>query len=102
MENLREALKRRPEACCALMLDTQGPEIHTLEHKEDKPIKLKKGHTLEICTDQDVEGEQMGDEARVSCNYEQLPSSVSLGGLVYIQDGSVHCQIIEILDVSEN
>jgi pyruvate kinase len=57
VENLREALKQRPEACCALMLDTQGPEIHTLDHKDGKPIKLRKGQTLEICTNPDVEGE---------------------------------------------
>lgn len=78
------------------MLDTQGPEIRTGKNKDGKPISLKQGQILEISTDNDIEG----DETIIGCNYESLPSSVDIGGTVFIQDATVNAEIVEILDVS--
>lgn len=80
VENLRQALKLRPDKYCALMLDTQGPEIRTGKNKDGKSISLKQGQILEISTDFDVEG----DENVIGCNYESLPDSVEVGGTVFI------------------
>jgi pyruvate kinase len=93
--NLREALKQRPDKTVAIMLDTKGPEIRTGLLK-DKVVEFVAGQTLEIVTDPNIEG----DNTKISCTYKQLPSSVSIGSTIYMADGSVTCEVTEILEVS--
>lgn len=40
VENLREALKQRPDKTCGIMLDTKGPEIRTGMLVDSKSIEL--------------------------------------------------------------
>lgn len=93
--NLREALKQRPDKTVALMLDTKGPEIRTGLLK-DKSCTFTAGQSLEICTDPNIEG----DSTRISCTYKGLPNTVSIGSTIFIADGSVTCEVTEIMDVS--
>jgi pyruvate kinase len=95
VDNLREALKKRPDKHCAIMLDTKGPEIRTGINKEGKPIKLVKGQSLEIVTDYSIEA----DNTRIACSYKSLPESVQVGGTIFIADGSLTCEVTEILEV---
>jgi len=93
--NLREALKQRPDKTVAIMLDTKGPEIRTGLLK-DKTVELVAGQDLEIVTDPNIEG----DNTRISCTYRQLPTTVSVGSTIYIADGSLTCEVTEILENS--
>ena len=93
--NLKEALKQRPDKTVAIMLDTKGPEIRTGLLK-DKTVELVAGQDLEIVTDPNIEG----DNTRISCTYKQLPTTVSVGSTIYIADGSLTCEVTEILEVS--
>jgi len=34
----------------------------------------------------------------ISCSYPALPSSVSVGSTIYIDNGSIQCQVVEILE----
>ena len=43
VDNLREALKQRPELTCGIMLDTKGPEIRTGMLRDNKPVDLQSG-----------------------------------------------------------
>jgi len=93
--NLKEALKQRPDKTVALMLDTKGPEIRTGLLK-DKTVELIAGQELEIVTDPNIEG----DNTRISCTYRALPTTVSVGSTIYIADGSLTCEVTEILENS--
>ena len=94
--NLREALKQRPDKHCAIMLDTKGPEIRTGLLVDHAPIELVAGQDLEITTDYTIEG----DATRISCSYRALPETVQVGSIIYIADGSLTCEVTEILEVS--
>jgi len=89
-------MKARPDKHVAIMLDTKGPEIRTGMNKDGKAIKLVKGQTLELTTDYTF----LGDNTKIACSYKSLPESVQVGGTIYIADGSLTCEVTEILEVS--
>ena len=78
------------------MLDTKGPEIRTGLLRDNKPIDLVAGQELLIVTDYSIEG----DSKKISCSYKALPTSVSPGSIIYIADGSITCEVSEIIDVT--
>ena len=78
------------------MLDTKGPEIRTGKLKDGAPIELVKDQELEITTDYEIEG----DNTRIACSYESLPTTVQVGSIMYIADGSLTVKVTEILEVS--
>jgi pyruvate kinase len=78
------------------MLDTKGPEIRTGVLKGGKNIDLVLGQTLEICTDYTHEG----DNTKIACSYKNIAQSVKVGSTIFIADGSVTCQVTELLEVS--
>jgi len=94
--NLREALKQRPGKSCAIMLDTKGPEIRTGMLKDHKPIELVKDQELIISTDYTLEG----DNTKIACSYQSLCTSVKVGQDVLVADGSLTCQVKEIMEDS--
>ena len=96
LDNLRAALKQRPDKTCAIMLDTKGPEIRTGFLKDHKPIQLEAGQDLKIVTDYEF----LGDNTTIACSYESLPTTVSVGSTIYIADGSLTCTVKSIGDVS--
>lgn len=70
LNNIREALKRRPHKTVAIMLDTKGPEIRTgAKNKDDEDIVYKKNAVVEITTDYTREN----DEETIACSYKELP-----------------------------
>lgn len=96
LDNLRAALKQRPDLTCAVMLDTKGPEIRTGLLKEGKPVTFTAGQTLKITTDYEFRG----DETTIACSYKALPKTTHVGATIYIADGSLTCTVLEIHEVS--
>jgi pyruvate kinase len=92
LDRLRAALKQRPDKVCAVMLDTKGPEIRTGFLEGDKAT-FEKGQTLEITTNYDFKG----NNQKIACSYESLPTSVQVGSDILIADGSLTCRVTEIL-----
>jgi len=94
IENLRAVLKARGQdtARCALMLDTKGPEIRTGKLKDHKPITLKIGNKVTVTTDLSY----MGDESKITIDYQDLCNSVFVGGIILISDGNVSLTINSI------
>lgn len=95
LDNLRAALKQRPDKTCAVMLDTKGPEIRTGMLK-NKSVELKNQQLLKICVDYD----HVGDEEMIACSYKDLMTTVKVGSTIFIADGSLTCTVTEIKDVS--
>lgn len=95
LDNLRAALKQRPDKTCAIMLDTKGPEIRTGMLK-NKSVEFKSGQSLKICTNY----EHLGDEEMIACSYADLMKTVKIGSTIFIADGSLTCTVLEIKDVS--
>ncbi len=95
---LREALKQRPKANVAIMLDTKGPEIRTGLLKDHKEVNLIKDQILEISTDYTLEG----DSNCIACSYKSLPTSVKVGGKLLMADGNIMCEVVEVLEVNIN
>jgi pyruvate kinase len=98
LDNLREALKQRPEKQCAILLDTKGPEIRTGMLKDHKPIELTAGQSLKIVTDYSFEG----TSECIACSYKSLPTTVKVGSTIFVADGSLTCTVTALGDVSTN
>jgi pyruvate kinase len=74
----------------ALLLDTKGPEIRLKTFKNGK-ITLKQGETFTLTT-KDVEG----DENIVSVTYPGLPSDLTKGDRILIDDGLIELKVTGI------
>jgi pyruvate kinase len=94
--NLKEALKLRPDKVCGIVIDTKGPEIRTGMLKENKPVDILANQELLIVTDYSIEG----DVKRLSCNYKSLPQTVHVGQEIFIDDGNLTCEVVEIMEAS--
>lgn len=75
------------------MLDTKGPEIRT-GMLTNKTVTFKAGQKLKILTDYSVKG----DETQIACSYKSLPKTVKVGSTVFVADGSLTCEVVEIKD----
>lgn len=96
IKNLQVALKQRPLAHVAVMLDTKGPEIRTGFFKNGGKISLKAGQDLTIVTDY----EYLGDETKIACSYPKLPASCKPGQTILAADGTLVMVVKEVLEES--
>ena len=96
VEALRNALKARPDKVCAVMLDTKGPEIRTGMLKDGQPVEFQTDQEIEILTDYSLEG----DETRLTCSYQALPTTVKPGDIILVADGVLHCEVLECFENS--
>ena len=80
----------------AVVLETKGPEIRTGVNKDGKDIELTAGQSLEIFTDPAIEC----DDTKITCNYKNLPATVSIGSSVIVGEGLLTCEVIEVSEVS--
>lgn len=62
--------------------------------KDNKPVELLANQELMIITDISIEG----DVKRLSCNYKSLPQTVHVGQEIFIDEGQLTCEVVEILD----
>jgi len=90
--NLRTALRNKGhEVRCAIMLDTKGPEIRTGKLK-DKTLKLNAGDKINVTSDLSV----VGDQGIIMVDYQELATSVQIGGHILIADGQISLTIQSI------
>ena len=75
----------------AIMLDTKGPE-YRIKTFENGKIELKDGDTFTLTTDDIV-----GNQKRVSVNYENLIKDLKVGDRVLVANGIIILQVRETL-----
>lgn len=86
IRRVREAL----ELPIAVMLDTKGPEYRIKTFKEGK-VTLADGAPF-VFTTEDV----IGDETRVSVNYDHLTEDLSVGDTILVNNGLVSFRVERI------
>jgi pyruvate kinase len=97
VDNLRAALKSRPDKNVAVMLDTKGPEIRTGLLVDGKAIELIKDSIIKVTTDYTF----LGTPQCISCSYKSLPATVKVGSIMFVADGSLTLEVTAIGDVSQ-
>ncbi len=89
MERIRR-VRERLDTPLAVLLDTKGPEYRIKTFK-DGSVTLKEGAPF-IFTTEDV----LGDEARVSVNYDHLTEDLSVGDKVLVNNGLVSFRVEKV------
>ncbi len=87
IERARAAAKKldRP---IAVLVDLSGPKIRTGKLKNGQPVKLERGATFTLTTE-NIEG----DEHRVSTNYPDIPRVVQPGTRLLLDDGAIALRV---------
>lgn len=89
VDNLRKAIKKTGIPA-AIMQDLGGPKIRIGDF-ENGVVTLKPGQKFTLTTEKIV-----GNEEKVSVNYEPLPREVVKGGFILLHDGKKKLEILEI------
>ncbi|MFN6964242.1 MAG: pyruvate kinase [Pyrinomonadaceae bacterium] len=72
----------------AVLVDLSGPKIRTRTLQDGKPVRLVAGDEFTLTTDDTV-----GNAARVSTNFAQLPDAVERGARILIDDGAIELRV---------
>ncbi|QMV40748.1 pyruvate kinase [Cohnella cholangitidis] len=89
MKTIRQACQDLNKTV-AILLDTKGPEIRLGKLKEE-PIELVQGEYITLTTE-----EILGDINRVPITYKELPSDISVGSTILIDDGLIGLTVVDI------
>ncbi|MDH4283172.1 MAG: pyruvate kinase, partial [Myxococcales bacterium] len=86
IENLRAASKSVGRSV-AIMADLSGPKMR-LGNIADEPIRLEPGEQFTLTTE-----ETLGDRLRVSVSFRRLPTVVSPGDTLSLNDGYIQLEV---------
>ncbi len=64
--------------------------------RDGQPVEFQTDQEIEILTDYALEG----DETRLTCSYQALPTTVKPGDVILVADGSLHCEVLECFENS--
>ena len=85
-------LRHELERPVAILLDTKGPEIR-LRNFKNGTATVEKGDAFTLTTEP-----LEGDQTKASITYAKLPSEVSEGDRILIDDGKIHLEVTETTD----
>ena len=78
----------------AIALDTKGPEIRTGMTKDGGNVELHKGNAITVTTDAALK--EACDADQVYMDYANLPKVMSVGGIIFVDDGLIGLKVMEI------
>lgn len=95
IENIRKSdqfvVNGRP---VGIALDTKGPEIRTGLTYNQEDVQLTQGSTVIVTTNKEY-AEKCSSEI-IYVDYKSLPTSMSVGKLIYVDDGLISLEVTEI------
>eukprot|EP00158_Paraphelidium_tribonemae_P007031 Partr_v1_DN28082_c0_g1_i3_m57488 putative Pyruvate kinase len=94
VKNIRDSFKDMPGKPVAIALDTKGPEIRTGLTKTGEDVEFKEGHQFILTTDDAYMA--AGDSDRIYIDYKALPRSTDVGKFVFIDDGQLRLEVLEV------
>ena len=77
-----------------ILLDLQGPKIRTGK-LEKEPVVLNRGDKITLTTE-----EISGDRKHLSINYSLLPEEAKVGERIFLDDGNIELNIVDICEKS--
>ncbi|OGE58400.1 hypothetical protein PENARI_c001G09846 [Penicillium arizonense] len=96
IDNSREAARLQTGRPLAIALDTKGPEIRTGNTVGDQDFPIKEGTILNITTDEAYA--TASDDKNMYLDYKNITKVISVGKLIYVDDGILSFEVIEIVD----
>eukprot|EP01012_Entosiphon_sulcatum_P039076 TRINITY_DN5110_c0_g1_i1.p1 TRINITY_DN5110_c0_g1~~TRINITY_DN5110_c0_g1_i1.p1 ORF type:complete len:528 (-),score=82.02 TRINITY_DN5110_c0_g1_i1:27-1610(-) len=95
IQNAREAARQCNETI-AIALDTKGPEIRTGKVKGGGEISIPAGKLLTVSTK--PEHREQCDDSLIFVDYSNITKVVAPGGSVFIDDGLLNLEVLEVGD----
>merc|ERR550532_2747038 len=95
INNAREASKKVNKVV-AIALDTKGPEIRTGNFVDGKEYMLESGSKVVISLDPN--DKETGTAEKFFVDYLNLPKTIDVGGVIYIDDGLISLRVDECGD----
>ncbi|CAG8473101.1 1948_t:CDS:10 [Ambispora gerdemannii] len=94
INNVRENARLHPGRPLAIALDTKGPEIRTglMRNNEELPISV--GHEMIFSTNKKYA--EICDLNVMYVDYSNLPKVINKGKIIYVDDGVLSFEVIEI------
>ncbi len=90
VQQIREAAKKVGKHV-AIMADLPGPKIRIGDLAEE-PIELENGQILTLTTKP-----LAGTSEKISVNLPELPNAVEQGNLLFVNDGFIQLQVLEVM-----
>uniref|UniRef100_A0A1D1XJG8 Pyruvate kinase n=1 Tax=Anthurium amnicola TaxID=1678845 RepID=A0A1D1XJG8_9ARAE len=96
IDNTRESVKLHPGRPIAIALDTKGPEIRTGLMRDNEEPSINAGHEMIFSTNDDYA--ETCDLKIMYVDYKNLPKVIEVGKLIYVDDGVLSFEVLEIHD----
>ncbi|OJD18131.1 pyruvate kinase [Emergomyces pasteurianus Ep9510] len=96
VDNAREAERLQEGRPLAIALDTKGPEIRTGKTVGGKDIKISEGTELIITSHDDYA--EKSDLNFLYVDYKNITKVIEKGKLIYVDDGILSFEVLEIID----
>ncbi len=90
--NMIREINREYQKDVAILLDTKGPEIRTLDF-EGGSINVEKGQMITI-----VHEDVLGTSSQFSISYKQLYQDIHEGSTILVDDGQIALEVVKIKD----
>lgn len=91
IKNLRNVLHKTNHQA-AILLDTKGPEIRTMQLKNGSDILLKSGQIFTFTTDTSI----IGDVNSIAVTYINFNRDVKVGNIILVDDGLIEMKVVNI------
>ncbi|VFP80254.1 pyruvate kinase PykF [Candidatus Erwinia haradaeae] len=91
--NLRNVMQRSKDQA-AILLDTKGPEIRTMQLQDNKDVFIKAGQIFTFTTDKSI----IGNSEIVAVTYSGFHKDLKMSDIILVDDGLIGMQVVSIIN----